>query len=267
MEFIRHHRSYAALHSFATRRLGLNATNRAVYQIDNNFEVVKCFDKLSDVKAAGFSMGGVGACCSRKCARSGNYYWSYADEYTTDWTPVETAFLRNEEVFCRQTDTVYASPTDAAEQLNLSRSKIGRCCNNKEKHTGGYQFCWVKDLSDKVWEEIEYIEPRAYSETEISFLNTYIESKGIIWCAEQLGRSEGSVTQHVYRHLTVRPKATRKIAKNVKCVKCVETGQVFGSSNEAAVTFLNNPKLASSIAQTCKGARKSTGGYHWEYVD
>ena len=60
---------------------------------------------------------------------------------------------------------------------------------------------------------------------------------------------------------------TRKITKNVKRVKCVETDQVLGSSNEAAVTILNNPKLASSIAQTCKGARKSAGGYHWEYVD
>ena len=267
MEIIRHRRSYGAIHCFATRELKLNATNRAVYQIDNDFKIVKCFDKISDVEAAGFSRGGVGCCCSRKCARSGNYYWCYVDEYTADWTPVETAFLRNMEVFCRQTDTVYVSLTEAAKQLNLNRGKIGRCCNNKEKHTGGYQFCWVKDLGDKIWEDIEYLEQRDYSKTDIDFLNTHIESKGISWCAEQLGRSEGSVSQYVYRHLSVRPKCTRKIAKNVRRVKCVETGQVFGSSNEAAVTFLKKPKLGSSISQTCKGNRKTAGDYHWEYVE
>jgi hypothetical protein len=53
----------------------------------------------------------------------------------------------------------------------------------------------------------------------------------------------------------------------VKRVKCVETGQIFGSSHEAAVTFLKKPRLGSSISQSCKGNRKSTGGYHWEYVE
>ena len=57
----------------------------------------------------------------------------------------------------------------------------------------------------------------------------------------------------------------RKIARShCKKVYCVELDKVFESAKLAA-TELN--LFDSNIAKCCKGKSKTTGGYHWEYID
>ncbi len=48
-----------------------------------------------------------------------------------------------------------------------------------------------------------------------------------------------------------------------KPVKCVETGVVYGSAKEAAEQLNINH---SNITQTCKGTRKTAGGFAWKYL-
>ena len=45
---------------------------------------------------------------------------------------------------------------------------------------------------------------------------------------------------------------------------CIETGEIFDTIIKAAEKY--NIK-ATHITRVCKGKRKSTGGYHWQYVD
>lgn len=64
-------------------------------------------------------------------------------------------------------------------------------------------------------------------------------------------------------HMT--PEAVRKIRDSHHKVKVrnVETNEVFASVKEAAVKY--NLK-DTNITRVCKGRRKSTGGFRWEYV-
>ena len=49
-----------------------------------------------------------------------------------------------------------------------------------------------------------------------------------------------------------------------KKVLCIETGQIFLSTNDIErILGLNQ----SSIGKCCRGERKTCGGYHWQYVD
>lgn len=49
----------------------------------------------------------------------------------------------------------------------------------------------------------------------------------------------------------------------VRTVKNIDTGEVFDSIKEASERYRINP---THITRVCKGRRKMTGGYRWEYV-
>ena len=56
----------------------------------------------------------------------------------------------------------------------------------------------------------------------------------------------------------------RKRHKGCKKTRCVETNIIYPSANEAArQTGLKQ----SSISNCCNGKAKTTGGFHWEYVE
>ena len=48
-----------------------------------------------------------------------------------------------------------------------------------------------------------------------------------------------------------------------KAVRCIETNIIYPSAAEAARCFDLDP---STIRKVCRGERKRTGGYHWEFV-
>lgn len=52
--------------------------------------------------------------------------------------------------------------------------------------------------------------------------------------------------------------------QNNKAVRCVELGEVFYSMSEAA---RRTGASAGNISKVCHGVIKTTGGYHWEFVD
>jgi hypothetical protein len=48
---------------------------------------------------------------------------------------------------------------------------------------------------------------------------------------------------------------------NKRKVRCIETGEIFSSISDAG-----REKGAKKITMVCKGSRKTSGGFHWEYV-
>lgn len=56
----------------------------------------------------------------------------------------------------------------------------------------------------------------------------------------------------------------RNLKNQAVRVRNIDTGEVFGSIKEAAETYNLKP---THITRVCRGRRKSTGGYRWEYVD
>lgn len=66
------------------------------------------------------------------------------------------------------------------------------------------------------------------------------------------------------KHLTEEQVKNLRKSHFTKSVRCVETGEVFDNIKEAAMKY---KIVATHITRVCKGKRKTTGGYHWEYVD
>jgi hypothetical protein len=53
-----------------------------------------------------------------------------------------------------------------------------------------------------------------------------------------------------------------KHSNGKKCL-CIELNQIFQSTREAS----QKTGIAhTGIAATCRGAQKTSGGYHWEYL-
>ena len=51
---------------------------------------------------------------------------------------------------------------------------------------------------------------------------------------------------------------------NYKSVRCIETGEMFESGTLAAKHYNLSP---SNVLKCCKEKHRTSGGYHWEYVD
>ena len=57
----------------------------------------------------------------------------------------------------------------------------------------------------------------------------------------------------------------KAINANKKKVRCIETGEIFDSTADAARHY--NLKTPSHIAACCRGTRKRSAGHTWEYVE
>ena len=53
-------------------------------------------------------------------------------------------------------------------------------------------------------------------------------------------------------------------AGNKRSVRCIETGQIFPTCTDAAKWCKRD---VGAVSKVCKGIHKTTGGYHWEYVE
>ena len=68
------------------------------------------------------------------------------------------------------------------------------------------------------------------------------------------------------RHISESKKGTQ-VGKNnprARKVRCVETGVVFDTIKDAGEFIGGSPK---NIISVCRGKLKTSGGYHWEYVE
>lgn len=265
-----HHRTISSIQNYARRYLNLIYQFSKIYQIDiNSYKIINSFDKVSDVKQKLDlkTYSSIFQALNNKIYSAYGYLWCYQDEYYEGWRPSIEKPSKHEQVYCYNNKRCFLSAKQAGEELNLNVSKIHRCCKKLLKHTGGYQFCYLKDIDTYVFDEdLQYIGSKGYSEEEISFLNENIPSKGIKYCAEKLNRTEGSITQFVYRNLSVRPNLSKG-----KKVRCVELDEIFDSIKEASeyISSQNGCDVISmqcSISKNLKGKNKTAGGYHWEYV-
>ena len=56
----------------------------------------------------------------------------------------------------------------------------------------------------------------------------------------------------------------RRVLAQCKPVLCIETGEIYMTAVEAGKQININYK---HICDCCRGRRKTTGGYHWKYVE
>lgn len=96
-----------------------------------------------------------------------------------------------------------------------------------------------------------------YSDDEIKFICDNYSYNGAKYCAEKTSLPIATVYMIARKYNLVGMGCKRK-------VQCVETGDIFNSVKEAAI-FAKT--CSANIVNCCKNGNRSTGGYHWEYVE
>ena len=230
-----------------------------VYQIDEELEVIRLFDSITEAIGEGYSGGTIVQCCKRKCAKANGYYWCYKNDYSIHWTPPVLSFLRNAKIYCFETDTIYSNANEAHQKTGANKSKILRCCNGLERGTNGLHFCFPKDKNKYVLQKT-IKRGDIYSKQEINLLKEKYPLLGMDICKYLPNRTYYSIKK------TASSLGIRYIGenKNNKKVICVELNKVFNSIKEASMFI--GLKNSSSIGRCCVGQRKTAGGYHWKYV-
>ena len=244
----------------------INENASPIFQIDRNtLHIIKKYEKISDAYREGYTSSII-SCLQRKQKTACGYCWCYCDEYDNNWVPAKMKFERNQRIYCYDTDTVYPSAKEASKATGCNRDKILRCCNSKELHTGGKQFCFLPDIEHKEFDKnLIYQKQEDFTEEEINVLKEIYPNEGITEKLLKLipHHSKDSIKQKAHRlGLTVNfiPQT-----RNSKKVLCVEQNKIFNSIKDACkfVKLKNN----SNITKCCKGQRHTAGGYHWKYVD
>ena len=281
MEFKKHHRSIEAIGCFARRQLNLHfqfkkiyMLNKVTYAIENEFETISDavrFLQEHSSNATKYSTGNICRCLKSNGATAYGYCWCYVKDYSNDWSAPTMAFKREQPVYCYTNDTIYNTVNEAADKLSLNKGKIARCCNGKEAHTGGYQFCWLADKESRIFmtkDNLKLVYKQDYPQEVIDFLNTNIPTRGFSYCAKKLGRTETSLRGFVYSHLTVRPNISRG-----KSIYCEELRLTFKSAKQAAeylanLTGLKEYSLQCSIShQLANKIGVVAKKYHFKWVE
>ena len=73
-----------------------------------------------------------------------------------------------------------------------------------------------------------------------------------------------SIRNGSYNHKAVAEGSIKAIKKISKPVRCIETGEIYSSAYEAKRKLGITP---SHISECCNGTRKTSKGFHWEFVN
>ena len=157
----------------------------------------------------------------------------------------------------------------AAKEVRVDRSSITHAIKHHSK-CKNYYWCKVEDYEDYIITPVVKKEFVATNKND-SILKIYnsvaeaakdlnVNRSGIYACLSGKCKSSGGygfkyVDQSIYENMEPRTRCA-KIA-----VRCIETGVVYESIRQAV-------KLtgAKKVSEACSGKRKTSGGYHWEYV-
>lgn len=179
------------------------------------------------------------------------------------------------EVVCVETGVHYYSITYAAECTGIGRGNIWCALNSDLRNTaGGLHWRYITN------EEI--LENRGANSNSRSREVMCVETGEIVDSYKVLmkrWKKSSSTTRsiifkndpdpkgHHWKYLGDRKKVNKdKVKTNSMLVKCIETGKIYRTLAEAGKDTGCNPKTISSVCKKIRGY-KSTGGYHWEFVE
>ncbi len=185
-------------------------------------------------------------------------------------------------VVCLETGKVYAAQAEASRETGVERRAISNCCTHQYKTSNGLHWLFKEEYDQLSPEEIEeflFTENRSkqvvHLETRTKYLkvidaatDTGVDRSNIIDCCEGImNEAKGThwAYYHDYKDMTeedIQEKLSKHTITQRRCM-CMETGQVFNSLAEAEkVMGLPNGK----VVEVCRGRRKTTGGYHFQYI-
>ena len=151
----------------------------------------------------------------------------------------------NKRLYCEKAGWIYIEIDARYSDFHFIKNNINKC-----KYLPNISCDIEKNIIKLIEESSIYDIEKLIKLYNVDKLTTY-------QIAEQLGVSQGTVC-------TLLDRNNIKRDNNKRSVRCVETGDIYNSLCEAT----RKTGIASShISSCCKGNRKTTGGYHWEYVE
>lgn len=127
--------------------------------------------------------------------------------------------------------------------------------NNSEIVTlttsNGKKYCSVHRLILLAWNPVENWEKLQVNHKDENRRNNNLEN--LEWCTSEYNINYGTRNKRVSNKLK-------------KKIRCIETGEIFDSINDAAKT-LNQKSARTNLSSCLHGRQKTCGGYHWEFVE
>lgn len=121
-----------------------NCKNRSNNKKVIRFPDKKIFNNLMDAATESkCNYSHVRDCCENKRVSTGNYQFLYYEEnknYDDIVLPKIGGKSAKQKVINIETGIIYESITEAANQTNISKCNIARCCKGERKTAGGYHW-------------------------------------------------------------------------------------------------------------------------------
>lgn len=191
------------------------------------------------------------------------------------------------EVVCLETGEVFSNAYKASLKYGISHTRILNCCHGKSISCGNYHWLFRCDYDKTSYKDIvkmisvnskantckavvcletkEMFESGAEASRKMNIsaaviskgcknhgINTSVKSFHFMFVSEYNELSNNEIE-----------KILNTVAKHVRKVRCVETGNIYNSVTEAAKAVKGE---TTNISKCCKNSRFVCKGYHWEYV-
>ena len=130
----------------ASRLAIIKAQGDAVYQLDDDGEVIACYHSVREAgRQVGTSYTHIVECCNKERHRAKGYFWQTVADYTANGfshKPFQLGVRPNKKVHQYTLEgnyvATYESLTEAGKAVDRSASSISCCCRGVTKTAGGY---------------------------------------------------------------------------------------------------------------------------------
>ena len=158
-------------------------------------------------------------------------------------------------VKCVETGEVFDSIRAAAQWCNVPSPNLSVLLSGKGRTLGGYHWIYADENEEAALERIRQM-PEGHKPTEETRNKQRQAMTGRKHTPEHCDKIRQSHIGHGWKESTYE--------KRCRKIRCVETGEIFPSIKAAAEHYgLNLPNISAVLA----GRNKTTGGFHWQYVD
>ena len=177
-------------------------------------------------------------------------------------------------VYCIETKETFETVLLAAKVMNVCPSFMAAVCRGNKSTVRGLHFTYINKKGDPIINTVKFIKP---NKTKIRCIELNMIFESVAKAARYIGRTSMTIFNclngkspraggYHWEYVDTKWHRQVKYTKSSRSRKiiCTDTNKIFNSATEAARSI--NVSL-NSILSCCNGISKTSGGYHWNYLD
>ena len=178
-------------------------------------------------------------------------------------------------VKCIETGIIYESIMDASIKIGINDNSISKCCNKTQTNCNGYHFEFINDtdiskniITDPIKRKIIHdkisvkLTGRHHSEkTREKLRHVNLGKHYSDEINKKKGRPGRKLSDETKQKISTSKKNAEYIIKSRKPVKCIETGQIWESIEDA------EKETGLQVSKCCRGLYLNTGNLHFEFIN